>query len=311
MSQEDSNKYISGFSHELEVFLDKLAELLPTEEIRKIVDKFPQLNKKKLLIKYYERTHQFKDRLTKRDETLFTKSWFVIPELDISFFWENLPSHHQLIMSTLTKLSIYSSIVADNERKNKQTKSIEQHKPLDMNTFIADMKKDTCDPSLNGNSMSQVMDSVKKVVNSSVDPAVSGLMNGLIEGIGEDLKNTDLTKGNLMENIMNIAMKHPLQIKDEKDFPIDKLLSSAQSLMKNLGLPAIDLQGLAQRAADVAENNNSPEEVMKPVKEIAEQMGIHNLPTPNSNMTENDLVKMTQSMMKNMDINALTKMTKK
>lgn len=289
MNTDNSTKYVDGFIHELEQFLDKLVELMPVPTLKKIIAKLPQLNKRTLMKKFYERTKNNKERIMKRDTTLFKTPWNIIPELNISLFWDNLPDHKQEIWETLTKLSIYCSIIYGDKEQRIPAQT------LDVNSFVKEMKNNETSE---GDMMTQAMTKVKQVVNSSVEPEVSGVMNDLIDGICTDLKTTDITKGNLMENIMGIAMKHPLKLDNMQEFPIDKLMSSAQKLMKNLGMPALDLQNMVKNIADAP-----PDKAMDAAHEIAQKLGIQELPKldNNGNISQEQM----NGMMKNFDLSKL------
>lgn len=264
MNTTETSKYIDGFSRDFSEFLTKMQKLMPCEEINKIIDKYPKLNKRKLIEKYHERTDKFADNIKKHDETLFNTSWYIIPEFDISFFWENLPEYRNDIWKILTKLSIYCSIIFNKQETRQSTPK------LDIMALSSEIKKADDETKDGGNMMTQAVSKVKDVIGDAIDPEVSGVVTNLIDKIGADLKNVDFTKGNFMENIVGLAMKHPLELETNgKEIPIDKLLSSAQNLMKKMGLPSIDLQGMVEKAGE-----GNADAAMQQLQQLAQNFGL-------------------------------------
>jgi hypothetical protein len=86
-------------------------------------------------------------------------------------------------------------------------------------------------------------------------------------------------------------MKHPLKIDgDEKNFPVDKLLSSAQKIMKSLGMPAIDFQKLTKG-----------DDTTSQIQNIGKNLGIEGLEkSSETELTQEKLLQLSQSMMKNL-----------
>lgn len=82
---------------------------------------------------------------------------------------------------------------------------------------------------------------VKKIFDPHIsDPEVSGLFGNMINDIGNELKSTDLSKGDLFENILHIAEKMSQKMttdaSNNKCSP-EKLLNATQNVMKDMGLP--------------------------------------------------------------------------
>jgi len=89
--------------------------------------------------------------------------------------------------------------------------------------------------------ISKMTNDAKKMLMSNIDdPQVSNVIGGLLNGIGDEMCKTNLSDGNILDTIMNITEKLSDKMKNDVDAnncPPEKLLASAQSIMKGLGLP--------------------------------------------------------------------------
>lgn len=280
MDQTTSNKYIKGFSNELLNFLVFIEELIPTASTQKILSKYEKINTMKIIKRYNNVMNPLKEKLTQRDVNLFSKPLFIIPEFDMSFFWDNLPVENKdHVWETLSRLLIYSNILLANPAQQAPVKVIEKKKdPIkEVNPFIGigenntnisvdSLRKEVESGKVDGNpimkalkdklnvdelskqlqnvdknSISQMTDEVKKIIAPHVDdPQVSGLIGDMLTNIGDELKNSDLSGGNLFETMLQIAEKMSTKLASDannnKCSP-EKLLASTQSIMKSIGLP--------------------------------------------------------------------------
>jgi hypothetical protein len=89
--------------------------------------------------------------------------------------------------------------------------------------------------------LSQVPDMIQGMLGGQSDPAMKSMLTEMVKGVGTELKTTDITKGNMMENLFGVAQKlsqkFATDVSNGADLPIDKLVASTQNLMKNMGLP--------------------------------------------------------------------------
>jgi hypothetical protein len=279
------DKYLSGFSDELLNLIFFAEEMMPTSETKKIINAYSKLDKKKLLEKFNTNLSQYKERINKRDTTLFTRDLYVIPEFNISRFWVNATTDgKERIWIALTKLLIYNSIMHGNipsstsppqiDPKHSKICHQEKEKTNELNPYIGikvnpeevsvgnmmnEMKeaessgnplmnalKDKLnDPELveklkhiDDKELSSMTSDVKQIMAPYVDdPNVSGLMDNMLQNITAELKNTDMSNGNIFDNMVKIAekMSHKLAA-DTKTGAIDpdKLLKSTQGMMKEM-----------------------------------------------------------------------------
>jgi hypothetical protein len=282
------NKYTKGFSNELLNLIVFIEELIPTETTQNILSKYPKINTARIIKRYHGIMNPVKGKLTNRDVTIFSKPLFIIPEFNISFFWENLPEDKKNnVWEKLSRLLIYSNIIIDStprEQRVGEQNSTSMSKQLvkkgqtkEVNPFVgigenntdisvSSLQKEVESGKVDGNpimkalknklnidelsnqlknvdkdSISQMTEEVRKIITPNVDdPQVSGLIGEMLTNIGDELKNSDLSNGNLFETMLQIAEKMSTKLANDassnKCSP-EKLLASTQSIMKSIGMP--------------------------------------------------------------------------
>lgn len=243
MERTELSKYIDRFSVELKKFLIVLDGLMPTETIQNIIDKYEKLNIRKLIIRYNNRMTPQKEKLTQRDESMFKVDQYIIPEVNISFYWENLPvEHRKTIWENLSRLFVCSNIVMEklsNEEKPKQ--EVKPHvnlfagvgnnhtnnSDISVNSFVQEtevaklegnpiVKKikekfnmDGLSDQINNidqESMDKITTGIKQFIDPHVaDPKVSGFIGTALTDIVGKLKTHDLKNENLFDVIMQVS----------------------------------------------------------------------------------------------------------
>jgi hypothetical protein len=127
MERTDVSKYINKFSVELKNFLIFLDELIPTEIVQNILGKYDELDTLKLMEKYRRNILKFKDKLAERDATIFKTTLYIIPEVDISFYWNNLQqTHRNTIAEKLLRLIVCSNVIVEKMTPQKYQPSVKQ-----------------------------------------------------------------------------------------------------------------------------------------------------------------------------------------
>jgi hypothetical protein len=119
---------------------------------------------------------------------------------------------------------------------------------------VGDKLKNIKDEDLNN-----ISSSVNKLFGENVNPEVSNLVNGMVQGIGKELKNTDITKGNVFENIVGMANKMSEKyIKDEKTLPpMEELARSTQNIMNGMNMNgSINPETITQMMKQMGINKN-------------------------------------------------------
>lgn len=186
------SKYVNGFKTELSKFMLTINELMPSETTEYVFSKFPQLNMMKIITRFHKIMTPLKDKLTKHDPSMFENKLFIVPEFNISFFWENLPQHHQYIFSSLQRLLIYSNIVVDNSPQSTETtttKQSQEQQATDQNKRFNPFEGvGGNNVGLSVNSLTQEMDKAGADGNP-----ILGLLQGKIDknAITEQLKNVN------------------------------------------------------------------------------------------------------------------------
>jgi hypothetical protein len=280
-------KYTDGFMTELFEFLKWLQEVMPTDQVMKIITLFDKINKQKIITRYYMITRELSEQIKTKDARIFNKELFIVPEIDISFFWKNLPSDKQKkVWYVMHRLLIYSQIIIQQSCPTQQNKTEKTHskdenneerdddidlmKGVGMNGTGASldtlgdeidagaedgnpllkMVMDKMNPdeiskqlkNVDKNTISNMTGEVQKIIAPHInDPEVSGMLGNMLNDIGDELQHTDLSKGDLFENIMGIANKLSTKMKDDDKLgncTPDKLLAPMQSLMRQMGLPS-------------------------------------------------------------------------
>jgi hypothetical protein len=258
-------KYQKGFSDELLNFLSYIDEIIPTEKTQMIINKYPKLNMTKLISRYAKIMQPLKEQLTNKDVSIFQKQLFIIPEFNVSFFWENLPDENKSkVWETLSRLLIYCNIILNNKTEEKPNlsnnpffgvkgsnlsvsnikesvnKSQSDSNPiLQMLTDNLKIDKDKLQ-NLDEETITKMTSEVKNMISPHVDNDVSDLVENMVSGIGEELKNVDLTNGDIFSNVIKIAekMSHKLTSDmTQNNFSPEKLLKSSKAIMKEIGVP--------------------------------------------------------------------------
>jgi hypothetical protein len=109
-----TSRYLTGFSNELLDLVNSLQLWMPSDVTLNILNLYPKLSAKKLSDRYRKLISPCKPQLTAKDVTLFDKPVLIMPELDISFYWQNLDqSKRDVIWKTMSKLLIHTNIIHD------------------------------------------------------------------------------------------------------------------------------------------------------------------------------------------------------
>jgi hypothetical protein len=322
---EHSNvlKYQKGFSDELLTFISFIDEIIPTEKTQMIISKYSKLNITKLLTRFHKIMQPLKSQITSRDATIFQQPLFIIPEFNLSFFWENLPdTNKSRVWETLSRLLIYCNIVLDNSPK--ETPVAQQTNQQQNNPFfgvkgggtlsVSNIKNSVEQSQMEENPLMKMLTSnlnidksklkniddatiskmtaeVKNMITPHVDGEVSDLIDNMISNIGDELKEVDLSSGEIFPKILNIAekMSHKLASDAENNkFSHEKLLRSSKAIMNKIGLPeGTDLNKLA----------SNPTALLSMVSQMAAGMNPSNM-TGNNTPQAAAMIDMMSSLFK-------------
>lgn len=92
---------------------------------------------------------------------------------------------------------------------------------------------------------------IKGLLGNNVDPAVTDMISNILHNIGAELKNVDMSKGNIFNNITKVAENVAQKVMPElnKDHTkVEKLLASTQSIANGLatetGIDSNMMQGV-------------------------------------------------------------------
>lgn len=287
MESSHNNKYIKGFSNELLKFISFIEKLIPTNSTQKILDKYQQINMNKLIRRYYNVVHPFKERLTKRDISIFSNALFIIPEFNISFFWNNLPEENrEYVWTTLSRLLIYSTLVIDNSNN---TVSLQSEKKNIKQSPIPVNNSTTVPPS--------EVNPYVGIGNNNADISVASLQNEIRTGAIECnpmlkmLKNTISTDG-FASQLKNLDENVILQMTDE----VKKLIT------QHIDDPQVSgtIEDMLSNIGDELKSNDlSNGDLFEKMIKIAEKMSTKMLKDAADNKFSSEkLLASTQAIMK-------------
>ena len=273
-----NTQYVDKFIGEFIDFVTKLHSIKPTLETLNFTQNVDNLDKMEIVNMCESSILSVHDRIISKDETLFTKKYLIISTINVSYFWKHsTPEQRESIWTSLKRIVIYCKLIfniVDNPTPqstefnpyigtgtgatptlsvNSMLQSVEQIGGAGSNGNNAMVDMLLSQMGVNGSDvseklknideglLSQVPDMIQGMLGGQSDPAMKSMLTEMVKGVGTELKTTDITKGNMMENLFGVAQKlsqkFATDVSNGADLPIDKLVASTQNLMKNMGLP--------------------------------------------------------------------------
>lgn len=106
--------------------------------------------------------------------------------------------------------------------------------------------------------LTKISESVMQLFPNNTNPEMTNLINGMVKGIGNELKQTDITKGNIFENMISVANKMSEKyVKDEKSLPpMEELAKSTQTMMNNINMKDLNPETLTRAMKQMGINKN-------------------------------------------------------
>lgn len=291
MERSEVAKYISKFSLELKNFLILLDELMPTETVQNILKKYDNLDPLKLMYRYRKSILKHKTQSVAIDESIFKSPLYIIPEVDISFYWNNLqPNHRCAITERLTRLIICSNVIVEkmkprkceSECPKKKTINVSQNVSAKQNLFdgVGDENENIsvetftqesenarldCNPMLNKLREHLNVDKLSEQLNNIDEKSMDKMADGIGQFIDPTDKNPEVKtffKG-AMCNIVDKLKTH--DFKNEGLFDVVKQVSS--EIADNL-------------ISDTQNNKCNPEQLLESAQSILKGLGIGDNITP-------------------------------
>lgn len=120
---------------------------------------------------------------------------------------------------------------------------------------------------IDSSTLDKIPGMIQGMLGQPADPAMDDMLKDMVGNVGRELKKNDISKGNIFENMVGVAQKLSLKYADAVqhgvDLPIEKLVSSTQTLMQNFGLPQnvndvtpTQLMGLLASVSNMQNNTN-------------------------------------------------------
>jgi hypothetical protein len=310
----DIKQYLDRFSNELYSFLSTLDELMPTKTLQKILNNFDKLDTIKLVNVYRNQILKYKKNLTSHDVTIFSQPIFIIPEIDISFYWNNLPQNHQnTIIEKLLRLIVCSNIIneklqqhnAQHVTKKSESTQLLCNKTQDQNehqksknlfngvgddnvnisteTFV----QESTEAQLDGNPLLSKLteqlnvDQLSEQLNKIDGESINKITDGIGQYIDPHVKNPEVKtflKG-AMCNIVDKLKTH--DFKNEGLFNVVKQISSEMA---------------DQLSSDSQNMNCPPEQLLESAQSILHGLGVGDNLTPENLNTTSLMTIATQLM---------------
>jgi len=298
MNTENYNKYLSGFSTELYNFLEYVDTIIPTLSTQSIMKKYSKLNILKLLQRYNKIATPLKQNITDRDESIFSVQFFVVPEFNMSFFWEHIPvDKREHIWKTLSRLLIYSNVVTDILTKGVSGKVEEmkvneaKKKKKRVNAFAGVGNVSQSDADFSIESLIKNREPQTNSGDKSMD-MLMGVMKMMekkfnLNGITDKLKDIKLDQNNSVENmsgefdkVLKNNVKDPEAYKFIKNMmdsfkgELEKKDLSHGDLTKNLIDAAMATNKTIQTEMENGNVNFKPEQLLETAQSLMKGFGL-------------------------------------
>jgi hypothetical protein len=115
-------QYYQQFVTTLYKFVSDLHRYIPTEGTEEFLKYYDKLNMGKVLLRYYNMTHNVKDRIKIKDETLFSESYHIFPNIDLHLYWPQLiPGQKKKVWTYINMLQLLSELLLDGKDNSDDT----------------------------------------------------------------------------------------------------------------------------------------------------------------------------------------------
>lgn len=219
----------------------------------------------------------YKDKIASCDTSMFDKAVFISHNINLTLYWKrskNHPERREYIWKMLKRLVVYASILVEPIRqeptlqedipdfnavdgiKATDAPSVDQlaqqiddikiektdilNKAIEMAGFkynVEDLKNQI--KNVNEEQLNQIPDMLNQMLGTGDDKEVNDVLSTMTHDVGNALKNTDITSGNMFENITNVAklVIEKYTKEDGERLPLEKLVDPMMSMMDKMGLP--------------------------------------------------------------------------
>jgi hypothetical protein len=262
------NKKFADFIYNLNKTFKNDSEL---EEFNKKID---MVNPKKLIKRYIKVLKPYKTQIESKDNTLFTNTLYIIPNVNISRLWNSTNStvtkdviwQYLQILYVLGEIYVSGNVEnvsmlddmlkndnANDNANNNGNGNIDQ---IDMKNIMKNMNVDKLNEQLTGISKDDIMEAsenIKKMFPNNTQ--TSNVMCDLVNDISKELANNNVNNNTNNNGIMgilkiaeNVADKFKPKL-ESGEININELLESAQGMMS-------EIYGKSDN------NNNNPMEML-------------------------------------------------
>lgn len=255
-STDKTEIYKSQFMTELKKFLVWLNDIIPTPQLQKIITVFEKLNKTKTIARFHKLIETKKEQVLKHDKTLFDNHCFIVPEVNLSLLWQNLPENeHEKIWEFLKRLVIICNIIYSEKvtpvtpQKSIQTPTAEHKENISISGLVDEMKQGEieCNPisgileqlkNVDKTKIPEMTNKIKDILMPNINnPKVAELFGGLLNDIGDELKTNELSPDNFFNTILEISKKMSTKLANNainEKCSHDDIVNSTKDILKNV-----------------------------------------------------------------------------
>jgi hypothetical protein len=249
------------FMNALKLFINEIDD--GSDEIIKIKSLFEKIDIKKISERFVKLLTPLRDKIKNKDISIFNETFMILPNVNLSRIWKSLTDEKkERVWLFITLFDMLSSINAKNDVD--PIYGVGQDAPISVDDFrhnltVAEqsIKKEDTDPismilgKLGIKNLSEITDELKNIDKTKIDTATTDMkkllgitdtgtgdfISKMIGSIADELRDTDLTKGNQIENFMKIAETVASKMRPEIEngnVDINSLLNSTQSLANKM-----------------------------------------------------------------------------
>lgn len=266
-------QYVNKFSDDLHKLLVFLNNVMPTENVQRMLKMYEHLNIVKIMSIFHRNVSKHRNNILSKDYDVFEHKLFIIPELEISIYWNNLPQNHRkTLVDFISRLIICSNVVFE-KAKTEINKEDENNSGISVasvakevktikvgnNNGLLDKIKEYFNFSelndklenLNGESLEQVTSCLDDIISPHVsDQKTKEFFNDATKNIINKLKTHDFKKENLLDVVQSISSEMATDMTkkvDTSECDQNQILNTAKSFMNQLGIDEkVSLENMSQ-----------------------------------------------------------------
>lgn len=273
--------YFNLFITNLYKFISDLNRYIPDPQLDLFIESFNNIDFNMIIVRYLKKIRPFQNSLKTNDESIFEKSLFIFPEIDISNFWPKLNKGQKgKIFAYLQVLYIQAELILENDNKeninflnNIKTNEFNPFIGLgEENAFNIECMKEGIDNLVETDVGAPGIESMLGTLGIDKMLDVDSILKNLNQMSDEEIENTTSTfqkmfHGNkkvetFMEDIIsNFRQELKENIKPEKNNFADVMKMAqnvSEKIKPDIKKEDIDVGQLINNLKNMTPNDNSP-----------------------------------------------------